>query len=629
MCDVTLTVNATLRSFKIKAHKCVLSAACDYFHVMFANQMVENLSNKVDLSESIPDVSAFRSLLQFFYTGSIEITLHNVVALLEMARMFFVSELTTHCVDFLTNIVTKSNCLIMTALASTYDLEALLKPAMNTLEFVFYSPCLKNQITKLTFEGMIWMLNQTWINQCPQFAYESICEWLAEVRLNDIQLIELISRVKELFGKLCGTDNIIDILKLWSDRESFKTLQRYDNEEMIVVDDRSNVLENYVSFKFFSPTKNQWYFYELRGTAKLSHSKIFPVSTAEILGTLKSGKILFRQNEALYYAYDIRNPENSYTVRAPHKGKNWKNAKFGFSNGEFICIQRGNSETRIWRFSEALSRNKKRWVLWRGGKICESMIKPTFVSGPNHVLIFSELWNDPAYTSNKHMYLRKHDDPSWVKELPYPSCRCKDRIAEHSPWNTAYVNSEISCHELCLTRKHSYESYKVLTQKFFRIYIVGKLVSSLQCEIYELDLETHTWTFHNEPKNIIEAAKTFQIFASNGVTFACHAFHSEKLPILRAITDNGVKSLPVIDLKQGEIIRCMTLPKYLIDLAEILPSCVSSEENCPILFKQKTYFSKNRVYPRSDDEEDEDEYDELDDDVSLLNYEEAYELFMF
>ncbi|EDO47997.1 predicted protein [Nematostella vectensis] len=95
LCDVTIVVNG--REFP--AHRAVLAASGGFFAGLFASNMQENSQNIVNLGEIDPEVT--EDVLTFIYTGQIELTTENAVAILKAADFLLLETLKSPVDSFL------------------------------------------------------------------------------------------------------------------------------------------------------------------------------------------------------------------------------------------------------------------------------------------------------------------------------------------------------------------------------------------------------------------------------------------------------------------------------------------------------------------------------------------------
>ena len=96
LCDAFLVVNGQ----KIPAHRCVLVDVSDYFNSRYLGPLSEDTPD-VDLSSITDDADSVESVVNFIYTGQIEIDPENIKSLLKIAAFLLLSKLEQHCINFM------------------------------------------------------------------------------------------------------------------------------------------------------------------------------------------------------------------------------------------------------------------------------------------------------------------------------------------------------------------------------------------------------------------------------------------------------------------------------------------------------------------------------------------------
>lgn len=103
--DVGLVVGNTI----IRAHRSVLAASSNYFNAMFTGGLVEEQQELVEIhsiSEKILSI-----LVDFIYTGNVNITQDNVQELFAAADMLELDEVVSSCISYLQEQLHYSNAL--------------------------------------------------------------------------------------------------------------------------------------------------------------------------------------------------------------------------------------------------------------------------------------------------------------------------------------------------------------------------------------------------------------------------------------------------------------------------------------------------------------------------------------
>merc|ERR550532_3094861 len=125
LCDVILIAGAR----RIPAHRIVLSAASDYFAAMFTNDVREATQEEIVMKDVEPD--ALYSLVQYVYTGRIDLKEDTVENLLSTACLLQLSEVVEACCGFLMKQLHPSNCIGIRQFADAQGCSDLYKVANN------------------------------------------------------------------------------------------------------------------------------------------------------------------------------------------------------------------------------------------------------------------------------------------------------------------------------------------------------------------------------------------------------------------------------------------------------------------------------------------------------------------
>ncbi|GCC23925.1 hypothetical protein chiPu_0002323 [Chiloscyllium punctatum] len=138
LCDVILIAG----NRKIPAHRLVLSAVSDYFAAMFTSDVCEAKQEEVKM-EGI-DPGALWDLVQFAYTGCLELKEETIENLLAAACLLQLSQVVEVCCHFLMKLLHPSNCLGIRAFADAQGCTELMKVAHSyTMEHIM--EVIKNQ----------------------------------------------------------------------------------------------------------------------------------------------------------------------------------------------------------------------------------------------------------------------------------------------------------------------------------------------------------------------------------------------------------------------------------------------------------------------------------------------------
>ena len=127
-CDVVLLVEDR----RLAAHTVVLAASSPYFETGFTSDLTpeqERHELEVKLTEFDPSLDRIEELLNFVYTGEIEMTDTNVGEMLALADFYDIANLKELCAQFLLKRLKPANCLSTQMLADRYHHEPLFEAA--------------------------------------------------------------------------------------------------------------------------------------------------------------------------------------------------------------------------------------------------------------------------------------------------------------------------------------------------------------------------------------------------------------------------------------------------------------------------------------------------------------------
>ena len=121
LCDITLITKDDL---ELMAHRNILSAASPFFRKLLQSDMKENREGIVRFEEI--SGSAMEDVLEFIYTGTVEVTEENAEELVVATNYLLVTNLKTIANRFIQQRMCDLNYISTFYLAEKYDCEELL-----------------------------------------------------------------------------------------------------------------------------------------------------------------------------------------------------------------------------------------------------------------------------------------------------------------------------------------------------------------------------------------------------------------------------------------------------------------------------------------------------------------------
>ena len=134
VCDINLRICGQ----NVPAHRGVLCANSPYFERMLTGDFQEKDKNTVCMSESIFSHEALVALVDYMYTGEIEISGDTLENILSGASLFLLESVKGHCAQFMITNLSPVNCIHMWALADLYDLHSVVNTCKDMTKSRFH-----------------------------------------------------------------------------------------------------------------------------------------------------------------------------------------------------------------------------------------------------------------------------------------------------------------------------------------------------------------------------------------------------------------------------------------------------------------------------------------------------------
>ena len=159
LCNVVLRVNGTIN---FSAHRCVLSASSSYFQALFADDFLEKTTGVVKLDEI--GATAMEKVLEFIYTGEVEIDVVNAQDLVVVADYLNIPALKLNASAVLESSINVSNCLTLQQFSSKYDCGRLKESCAFFINQNFSQVVNSEGFGDLSFESLIDLFRRDELN---------------------------------------------------------------------------------------------------------------------------------------------------------------------------------------------------------------------------------------------------------------------------------------------------------------------------------------------------------------------------------------------------------------------------------------------------------------------------------
>ena len=268
LCDVTLV---THDEKEFKAHRNVLSAASPFFDKLFESDMKENREGIARFEEITGSV--MEDVLEFIYTGSVEITQENSEDLVGAANYLILPGLKTVSGRFLEEQMCNSNCISNFYFAEKYECEELVANSRKFIHANFASVAemdeflnleakeverwISNDEISVAVEADVFKIVLKWVEQNKSERKAAFEELFRHVRLGYLSRDYLLYVVtNELVRDNCGcfrlTSDAIELTTFTSEDDDLLQSPRKGLETRTIVASGGKYTFCYI------PEKDEW-----------------------------------------------------------------------------------------------------------------------------------------------------------------------------------------------------------------------------------------------------------------------------------------------------------------------------------------------------------------------------------
>uniref|UniRef100_A0A3P9IWW4 Intracisternal A particle-promoted polypeptide n=1 Tax=Oryzias latipes TaxID=8090 RepID=A0A3P9IWW4_ORYLA len=191
-CDVGLNVGG--RVFRV--HRLVLAASSPYFSALFSGGMKEADKDEVHIIGVDPVV--FESLLEFVYTGAINVTVDNVQELMVAADMLHLNEVVSVCGEFLKSHIDSSNCVGIFQFSEQIGCLEMLEFTENYFYVHFLEVCVTDEFRSLSKDQLVRLLRSEELRIEDEYqVFTAAMDWvLQDVPKRKKHVVEVLEAVR-------------------------------------------------------------------------------------------------------------------------------------------------------------------------------------------------------------------------------------------------------------------------------------------------------------------------------------------------------------------------------------------------------------------------------------------------
>ncbi|XP_046846951.1 kelch-like protein 18 [Xenia sp. Carnegie-2017] len=173
LCDISLRIGEEL----VKAHRIVLAATSPYFHAMFTGDMLESRQTEVALHGV--EFHSLEQLINYCYSGKIEITIKNAQNLLATANLLQLVQVEEACVNFFQERLHPNNCLGILNFADAFSCISLSQAADEFTVKNFKHVVDSDEFLSLPYEQISRLLIREDLNiRSEEQIFEAVMKWV-------------------------------------------------------------------------------------------------------------------------------------------------------------------------------------------------------------------------------------------------------------------------------------------------------------------------------------------------------------------------------------------------------------------------------------------------------------------
>ena len=227
--DRYLDVNLCVGDRKIAVHRLVLCGLSDYFKKLFE---IDGQDSS-DIVMKDVDFDCLYFLVQYAYTGSIEINQTNVLGLLHSANYFQVTAVKSVCEKFFMEQISTDSCINLIILADKHDLDSLSNTCIRFLGEEFEKICTKDKFLELPMNVLIELLRSNDLvvlrHKMPLLhgnlelsLFRGVLRYISLSQFRSQNMVELLKSIRFPF---IPKDEVTSELKKWPNLEEHNFIQ--------------------------------------------------------------------------------------------------------------------------------------------------------------------------------------------------------------------------------------------------------------------------------------------------------------------------------------------------------------------------------------------------------------------
>jgi len=197
-CDVILDVGSGDDQAQLKAHRIVLCATSPFFYNALNSDMKEKDEGVIRLKEISKAV--MEEVLEFLYTGHVDVTQHNAYELFAQADYFLIPSLKVLCGTVILRTLSLSNCVMNYYFAMKYQWEELQRAARRFILANFVAVAETEDFLNLSSKQVEeWISSDKIIVKGEEEVFEVVMKWIQRGEGRDLSLVDLFRHIRFIY----------------------------------------------------------------------------------------------------------------------------------------------------------------------------------------------------------------------------------------------------------------------------------------------------------------------------------------------------------------------------------------------------------------------------------------------
>ena len=161
----------------ISANRMVLSCYSKFFESMFSASLKERYQDTIAIQQF--DGESIQILIEFIYTGTIDINTDNVMSLLSTADYLQIDDVKEFCFEFLKQALTVENCLEIWKVSNLYSNLSTLQQTYQYICEHFLEIVLEDSFKNLSISALNSLISRLDRNKVEEISvYKAILNWV-------------------------------------------------------------------------------------------------------------------------------------------------------------------------------------------------------------------------------------------------------------------------------------------------------------------------------------------------------------------------------------------------------------------------------------------------------------------